>query len=177
MLVADVLWKLEQTITSVFRQLKFIRRRFAIQIKPLLCDITNSSFWYHKSYFVTSTNNLWFCDIAILILWYENWFCSFKKSNLWHHIFDFMISHKSFLDITKSLWFFLYHKLEFVISRNWFCVIKNWFCDIKNHYDFSGGSRGGSGGSNEPPLEPKLFHFHGEFQKKWSKCTNRTPLS
>ena len=63
MLVADVLLKLEQTITSVLRQPKTIRRRFAIKIKPLLCDITNLSFWYHKSYFVTSTNNLWFCDI------------------------------------------------------------------------------------------------------------------
>ena len=30
----------------------------------------------------------------------------------------------------------------------------------------SGGFRGGSGGSNEPPLQPKLFHFHGEFQEK-----------
>ena len=30
----------------------------------------------------------------------------------------------------------------------------------------SGGSRGGSGGSNEPLLEPKLPHFHGEFQEK-----------
>ena len=69
MLVADVLLKLEQTTTPV--QSKIIRRRLAIKIKPLLFDITNSSFWYHKSYFVTSTNNLWCCDIAKLILCYQ----------------------------------------------------------------------------------------------------------
>ena len=27
----------------------------------------------------------------------------------------------------------------------------------------------GFGGSNEPPFEPKLFHFHGEFQEKMDK--------
>ena len=43
MLVADVLKKLEQTVTSVLIQPKIIRRRLAIKIKPLLCDITNSS--------------------------------------------------------------------------------------------------------------------------------------
>ena len=26
-----------------------------------------------------------------------------------------------------------------------------------------------------PPHEPKLFHFHGNFRKNWSNCTNRTP--
>ena len=41
-------------------------------------------------------------------------------------------------------------------------------------YD-NGGSRGGSGGLFEPPLEPKLFHFIGNFRKNWSNCTNRTP--
>ena len=41
----------------------------------------------------------------------------------------------------------------------------------------SGGSRGGSGGSNEPPLEPKLFHFHGEFQEKLVKLHKSNPLS
>ena len=106
---------LEQTITSAVIQPKIIRRRFAIKIKPLLCDITNSSFWYHKSYFVTSTNNLWFCDIAKLILW-SNDFVVSKKSNLWYHIFDFMISHNRFFDITKLLWFF--------ISQNRICDIK-----------------------------------------------------
>ena len=41
----------------------------------------------------------------------------------------------------------------------------------------SGGSRGGSGGSNEPPLEPKLFHFHGEFQEKLDKLHKSNPVS
>ena len=39
----------------------------------------------------------------------------------------------------------------------------------------SGGSRGGSGGSNELPLEPKLFHFHGEFQDKLVKLHKLNP--
>ena len=39
----------------------------------------------------------------------------------------------------------------------------------------SGGSRGGSGGSNEPPFEPKLFHFHGEFQNKLVKLHKSNP--
>ena len=39
----------------------------------------------------------------------------------------------------------------------------------------SGGSRGGSGGSNEPPHEPKLFHFHGEFQEKLVKLHKLNP--
>ena len=33
----------------------------------------------------------------------------------------------------------------------------------------SGDSRGGLGVSNESPLEPKLCHFHGEFQEKLVK--------
>ena len=42
---------------------------------------------------------------------------------------------------------------------------------IRNQYNrishpASGGFRGGS---NEPNLEPKLFHFHGEFQVKLVK--------
>ena len=39
----------------------------------------------------------------------------------------------------------------------------------------SGGFRGGSGGSNEPHLEPKLFHFHGEFQEKLVKLHKSPP--
>ena len=39
----------------------------------------------------------------------------------------------------------------------------------------SGGSRAGSEGSNEPPLEPKLFHFHGEFQEKLVKLHKSNP--
>ena len=42
---------------------------------------------------------------------------------------------------------------------------------------FSGGSRGGSWDSNEPTLEPKLFHFHGEFQKKNGQTAQIEPLS
>ena len=41
----------------------------------------------------------------------------------------------------------------------------------------SGGSRGGSGGSNEPPLDPKLFHFHGEFQEKLVRLHKSNPPS
>ena len=39
----------------------------------------------------------------------------------------------------------------------------------------SGKSRGGSGDSNEPPFESKLFHFHGEFQEKLIKLHKMTP--
>ena len=47
-----------KTVTSVLIQPKIIRRGFAIKIKPLLCDITNSSFLISQIHFVTSTNNL-----------------------------------------------------------------------------------------------------------------------
>ena len=40
------------------------------------------------------------------------------------------------------------------------------------YQEISGGS---SGGSNEPPLEPKLFHFHGEFQEKLVKSHKSNP--
>ena len=33
----------------------------------------------------------------------------------------------------------------------------------------------GFGGSNDPPLEPKLFHFHGEFQEKLDKPHKSNP--
>ena len=41
----------------------------------------------------------------------------------------------------------------------------------------SGGSRGGSGGSSEPPLETDLFHFMrgGGVKKNYAKSTKRTP--
>ena len=35
----------------------------------------------------------------------------------------------------------------------------------------------GIGGSNEPPLEPKLFHFHGEFQEKIGQAAQIEPPS
>ena len=31
------------------------------------------------------------------------------------------------------------------------------------------------GGSNEPPLETELFHFHGEFQKKTGQTAQIEP--
>ena len=40
----------------------------------------------------------------------------------------------------------------------------------------SGGSRGGSGGSLEPPLRPNYFIFMGIYLKSWVKLTKRTPL-
>ena len=87
------------------------------QNKKQLCDITNSSFWYHKSYFMTSTNNLWFCDIAKLILWYQKLIFSIKKIK--------------FVTITYLiLW---YHTTEFMISQNYcdFFISQNRICDIK----------------------------------------------
>ena len=42
-------------------------------------------------------------------------------------------------------------------------------------YINSGGSRGGLGGSNEPPLEPKVFHFHGKFQENLVKLHKSNP--
>ena len=48
-------------------------------------------------------------------------------------------------------------------------------CDKFQRGFCSGGSRGGSGGSNEPPLVPKSFHFHGEFQKKMVKLHKSNP--
>ena len=40
---------------------------------------------------------------------------------------------------------------------------------------FSGGFRGGSRGSLEPPSGPKLFHFHREFQKVFCEIGNTNP--
>ena len=40
---------------------------------------------------------------------------------------------------------------------------------------FSGGSRGGSGGSVEPPWEFKLFHFRGEFWENVGEMVNSNP--
>ena len=49
------------------------------------------------------------------------------------------------------------------------CLVTNFPVHVCNK------SRGGSGGSNEPPLEPKLFHFHGEFQEKIDKLHKSNP--
>ena len=57
-------------------------------------------------------------------------------------------------------------------------------CSIhRNGVQRSGGPRGGSWGSLEPPFETKLFHFHGEFAEKSGKninnqvqLTNRSPF-
>ena len=47
---------------------------------------------------------------------------------------------------------------------------------IWNNRFLSSRFRGGSwGGSNEPPLEPKLFHFLGEFQEKLVKLYKSNP--
>ena len=37
------------------------------------------------------------------------------------------------------------------------------------------GYRGGLGGFKRTPIEPKLFHFHGEFQKKLVKLHKSNP--
>ena len=42
---------------------------------------------------------------------------------------------------------------------------------------YSGGFRGGSGGSPEPPSGAKLFHFHGEIYEKSGKMLKTNPLS
>ena len=47
----------------------------------------------------------------------KNDFVVSKKSNLWYHIFDFIISHNRFFDITKVIVFFF-------ISQNRICDIK-----------------------------------------------------
>ena len=39
----------------------------------------------------------------------------------------------------------------------------------------SGGSRGDSGGSTEPPLESKLFHFRGEFRENVGEIVSSNP--
>ena len=40
----------------------------------------------------------------------------------------------------------------------------------------SGGFRGGSGGSLEPPSETKLFQFYGEIYEKLDKMLKTNPL-
>ena len=45
----------------------------------------------------------------------------------------------------------------------------------KFNWLFSGGFRGGSGGSLEPPSGTKLFQFHGEIYAKAGKMLKRTP--
>ena len=52
---------------------------------------------------------------------------------------------------------------------------------IRKHVDvsklhFSGGYRGGSGGSLEPPLELNYFIFMGNFRKNEAKLRKRTPF-
>ena len=39
----------------------------------------------------------------------------------------------------------------------------------------SGGFRGGSRGSLEPPSGPKLFHFHGKFQETFREIRQTNP--
>ena len=58
---------------------------------------------------------------------------------------------------------------ELIFSYTWQHHVFN------DNIQVSGGSRGGSGGSNEPPLEPKLFHFLGEFQEKLVKLHKSNP--
>ena len=41
---------------------------------------------------------------------------------------------------------------------------------------YSGGFRGGSGGSLEPPFGSKLFQFHGEMYEKSGKVLKTNPL-
>ena len=45
----------------------------------------------------------------------------------------------------------------------------------RKNYKVSGGSRGGLGGFKRTPLEPKSFHFHGEFQEKLVKLHKSIP--
>ena len=46
----------------------------------------------------------------------------------------------------------------------------------KRSFKTSGGFRGGSGGSLEPPSETKLFQFHGEIYEKSGKMLKTNPL-
>ena len=43
-------------------------------------------------------------------------------------------------------------------------------------YQYSGGFRGGSGGSLEPPSGTKLFRFHEEIYEKSGKMLKTNPL-
>ena len=110
---------------------------------------------------------------------------------------DFILNTVTFIDAAYFFFFFFFFFLEKIQTCNvlWFylfgqgvpnetkgtinlnfvrgcSVTKSCLCLTWNR---SGGSRGGSGGSNEPPLEPKLFHFHGEFQKKIDKLHKSNP--
>ena len=70
---------------------------------------------------------------------------------------------------------------------NWKCTIRNFFgnlglclllakCFTPQPIDFSGGFRGGSGGSLEPLSGAKLFQFHGEIYENVGKMLKTNPL-
>ena len=90
-------------------------------------DITKSSFWYHKIDFVISK--------ITMILWYQKLlFCEVTKSNFviskTHIVFFWFFLYKKnrFRDVTNRFFdiknIFLYHKIEFVISKHRICDIK-----------------------------------------------------
>ena len=79
---------------------------------------------------VGSTLESSFCRLGILhILWYHKIDVSILKITftLWYHMYDFLIPHKWFCDITKSARIFLYQKIDFMISKNRICDITKWW--------------------------------------------------
>ena len=50
-----------------------------------------------------------------------------------------------------------------------------YLCCGSSLFESSGGFRGGSRGSLEPPSGPKLFHFHGKFQETFREIRQTNP--
>ena len=48
--------------------------------------------------------------------------------------------------------------------------MNGYFLCFETFRSYSGGFRGGSGGSPEPPSGTKLFQFNGEIYEKSGKC-------
>ena len=68
-----------------------------------------------------------------------------------------------------------------IFNRTFMSLLWLWLSWVSSEHAFWLGVQWriqrGFGGSNEPPLEPKLFHFHGEFQGKLVKLHKSNPPS
>ena len=74
----------------------------------------------------------------------------------------------------SSIYVFSYFPFGFE-GRIWDLIVSVPDHCLSFYLGYSGGSSGGSWGSNEPLLQPKLFHFHGEFQEKLVKLHKSNP--
>ena len=112
--------------------------------------------------------------------------CMFDEVNFTRRCFhDAWLSNSLFSQF-YIVFFSLFFFFLYLIKPRFYCISA---CLMRStsHGDVSQWriQRGfGGGGSNEPPLEPKLFHFRGDyfifmgnFRKNWSNCTDRTALS